>query len=335
MFLSIPAVMLTSLKNLIRSFVPMVVTRGLCAVTFLIGSLMVNVAFAGVYEDFFQSLQRNDSPAVSRLLQRGFDPNTTGPNGMVALHMAIMENAFGVAETLIRAPGIQLDKRNQNDETPLMLAALRGNIELSRLLLSRGADVNKPGWTALHYAASGEQTEIVRMLLDQYAYIDAEAPSGNTPLMMAVMYGPEANINVLLSAGADPTLKNNAGRTAMDLAEGINRTGAVNLLRTALVVWRENEAIEAARMKRVEAQMAQEEAAEQEQEARESAAAAARALQESAEQGRRLQVQAEADRAAASKNAIQVVDLPPLIPGQAQSPVQGPFKPLLPGQLIK
>ena len=294
-----------------------------------------SVAQAGVYEDFFNYVQRNDAPAVSRLLQRGFDPNSTGPSGMVALHMAIMERAFNVAETLVQAPGIQLDKRNLNDETPLMLAALRGHVDLSRLLLSKGADVNKPGWTALHYAASGEQTEIVRMLLDRFAYIDAEAPSGNTPLMMAVMYGPEVNITVLLEAGADPTLKNNAGRTAMDLAEGINRAGAVQLLRKATVRWRENEAIEAARMKRVEEQMALEEAAEMVQEAQEGAATALRNLQAAVVRGKALQAELDA----AAKNVMQVVDLaplPPLVPlAPLASPAMGPNRSLAPGTFAK
>lgn len=295
---------------------------------------VTSVAQAGVYEDFFNYLQRNDVPAVKRLLQKGFDPNSTGPNGMVALHMAIMERAYNVAETLIQATGIQLDKRNLNDETPLMLAALRGHVDLSRLLLSKGADVNKPGWTALHYAASGEQTEIVRMLLDRFAYVDAEAPSGNTPLMMAVMYGPEANITLLLDSGADPTLRNNAGRTAMDLAEGIKRAGAVQLLRPAIVRWLDNETIEAARMKRVEEQIALEEAAEMVQEAQDGAASALRNLRAAYQLGQELQTQADA----AAKNVMQVVDLaplPPLAPPVQAAPAIGPARTLQPGTLAK
>lgn len=303
-----------------------------CKGGLLLGLATAGVAHAGVYEDFFGDLMRNDGPAINRLLQRGFDPNTIGPSGLPALHLAIMEQSFRVAETLVLARGIQLDKRNSNDETPLMLAALKGHVDLCRILLDKGADVNKPGWTALHYAASGEETEIVKMLLDRSAYIDAEAPTGNTPLMMAVMYGPEANISVLLEAGADPTLKNNAGRTAMDLADGIKRNGAVKLLTKGLKVWRENELREEERMKRVEAQMALDEEQDRVTEAQEGAAQAVQALKESARQGRELQAQADAQRAAVVKNTIQVVDLPPLVPGQAVVPAIGPFRPPPSGQ---
>lgn len=304
---------LVNLYTLLRQ-----VLVGVLAMVFLLFS---PVSKAGVYDDFFNALLRNDAPAVSRLIGRGFDPNTTGPSGVVALHLAIMERSYAVAETLIQARGIQVDKRNNTDETALMLAALRGHMDLCRLLLGRGADVNKPGWTALHYAASGEQTEIVKLLLDHFAYIDAEAPSGNTPLMMAVMYGPESTIALLLEAGADPTLKNNAGRTAMDLAEGIKRQGAINLLKPGITRWRENEALEAQRMKKVEAQMALEELAELREEAQEGAATAVKNLRAAAKEASDLDEQAKL----AAQNAPQITELPPL-PSVVPLPALAPLK---------
>jgi ankyrin repeat protein len=99
-----------------------------------------------------------------------------------------------------------------------MLAAIKGHLELCRLLIERDADVNKTGWTPLHYAASGGKAEVVQLLLDHYAYVDAESPNGTTPLMMAAMYGTTGAVDVLLAAGADPTLKNALGLTALDFA---------------------------------------------------------------------------------------------------------------------
>ncbi|MCV4600843.1 ankyrin repeat domain-containing protein, partial [Escherichia coli] len=78
-------------------------------------------------------------------------------------------------------------------------------------LISRGADVNKTGWTPLHYAASQEDVRIVRLLLDHHAYIDAESPNKTTPLMMAARYGSEEIARHLLDEGADPTLRNERG----------------------------------------------------------------------------------------------------------------------------
>ena len=58
----------------------------------------------------------------------------------------------------------------------------------------------------------------MELLLENHAYIDAESPNGTTPLMMAAHYGTPAAVKLLLEAGADPTLKNQLGLTAIDFA---------------------------------------------------------------------------------------------------------------------
>jgi hypothetical protein len=288
-------------------------------------------ANAGVYDDFFGYLLRNDAAAVARLVSNGFDPNTTGPTGHVALHMAIMERSFSVAEALIDAPGIQLDKRNLTDETPLMLAALRGHFELAKRLVDKGADVNKPGWTALHYAASGEYTDLVQLLLDHYAYIDAQSPTGNTPLMMAVLYGSEPTIQLLLRSGADPTVKNNAQRTALDLAVGVERASAVRLLQQGTQAWQIGLAAEAARMVEVQRQAdleeAKEKAEEMAKEAEQVKQAALRVLQSIADQRQAAQLPDATSKLLEPSRSgpIHIVDLPP-IPGVPVRP--GPDLPL-------
>ena len=62
------------------------------------------------------------------------------------------------------------------------------------VMASMGADVNKPGWTPLHYAATHGHLAIMDLLLEEHAYIDAESPNGTTPLMMAAHYGTPAAV---------------------------------------------------------------------------------------------------------------------------------------------
>ena len=159
----------------------------------IIGYLLVAFANssvnAGVYEDFFQAVNRDDGNTVTRLVQRGFDPNSRSPEGQTALHLALRDQSPQVVQALWSIPALDIDADNASGETPLMMAALRGDLEWARLLLERGAKVHRNGWSPLHYAATGNEPKIVALLLDRGAPIDARSPNGSTPLMMAARYG--------------------------------------------------------------------------------------------------------------------------------------------------
>jgi ankyrin repeat protein len=105
---------------------------------------------------------------------------------------------------------------------------------LVKQLVENDADVNKPGWTPLHYAASTGQVAVIEFLLDNSAYIDAESPNGSTPLMMAAMYGSPEGVKVLIQAGAELGIKNQLGLTALDFAVRGHRQNAKELIETAL-----------------------------------------------------------------------------------------------------
>lgn len=176
------------------------------------------------------AIKRDSATAVSALLDRGFDPNTLNPQGEYGLILALREPSLKVAELLIANPATHVEVRTAEDESPLMLAALRGYSAICQQLIKRDADVNKPGWTPLHYAATGGHEDIIQLLLDNDAYIDAASPNGSTPLMMAAMYGTSAAVQLLLEAGADPSLKNNLGLTAIDFASKVQKTDSVAII---------------------------------------------------------------------------------------------------------
>jgi uncharacterized protein len=192
--------------------------------------LLFKNSLAGSYDDFFRALRVDDARTVQSLLNRGFDPNTADENGRSGLLLALQVPSPKAAEVLIRAEQTKIDVRNDKDESPLMLAALRGQKALVELLIWRDADINKTGWTPLHYAASGGHADIAKLLLEQSAYIDAESPNGTTPLMMAAMYGTPEVVKLLLDEGADASLKNQLGMTALDFAKQANRKDAIQML---------------------------------------------------------------------------------------------------------
>lgn len=187
-------------------------------------------AFAGSYDDFFGAIKQNNDAKIAELLQRGFDPNTINPDGKSGLLLALQDESYKVAELLINAPGVQVESRNANDESPLMLTALKGNFALSQRLIKKGADINKTGWTPLHYAATNGHVNVMTLLLDENAYIDAASPNGTTPLMMAAHYGTPSAVKFLLEAGADPLLKNDQHLTALDFANRASRTDSAAII---------------------------------------------------------------------------------------------------------
>lgn len=213
-------------KNYFKSLKKYVVLIGICAI--------FSTAFAGSYEDFFKAVQRDEVKVVSSLLARGFDPNTVNLNAEPALFLAFREASWKSLEVLVMHPKTQLNVRNASGETVLMLACLKGNLPLAKLLMAHQADINHPGWTPLHYAATSGHYEILRLLLEASAYIDAESPNGTTPLMMAARYGNAKSVQLLIAEGADISIKNQLGLSALDFAKQGSRPDAIQLLQIAI-----------------------------------------------------------------------------------------------------
>lgn len=185
---------------------------------YLILSIAFSSSFAGSYDDFFKAVIRDDATWLRSLLAQGVDPNSRDPKGYPALSLALRRESPQAFATLLAHPGTDVNALNAADESPLMLAAVAGDMASSRQLLARGAQVNKPGWTPLHYAASGPSTALVELLLARGAVLEAESPNGSTPLMLAAQAGPEATVDLLLRRGADPKRRNQRGLQAIDFA---------------------------------------------------------------------------------------------------------------------
>lgn len=162
---------------------------------------------------FFRAVQIDDDRAVKAVLARGLDPNLHDPErGETGLIIALRYDAMRVARLLLAHPHLKVDEQAPNGNTALMMAAFQKNKPAVLALLEKGAQINRPGWTALHYAAAAGDLDIMRLLLERHAYIDAASPTGTTPLMLAAREGQEDAVNLLLQEGADATLKDRAWR---------------------------------------------------------------------------------------------------------------------------
>ena len=198
---------------------------------------MPGAAWASAYEEYSRALVSDNSRAILNLVFRGFDPNTLDSRGRPGLVAALHQDSLKVVDELLKAPKINVNLASRQNETPLMMACIKGHLDLVRRLIKMGADVNREGWTPLHYAASADtpQTlDIVKLLLEESAYIDAASPNGTTPLMIAAQYSSEAVVKLLLQEGADIMLRNQRNMTAADFARLADRQYMVELLSKTL-----------------------------------------------------------------------------------------------------
>jgi len=191
--------------------------------TLMLGAVLATafprMVFAGAYDDFFRAVKIDNVRVVKSLLARGLDPNIIEPErGDTGMILALREDSMDVFEALLNAPNIDLEAKAGNGDNALMIASFKGNKPAVEALLAKGAEVNRPGWTPLHYAAANGHNEIVRMLLEKSAYIDAESPNKTTPIMMAARGGHIHTVKLLLDEGADASLKNELGMSAIDFA---------------------------------------------------------------------------------------------------------------------
>lgn len=173
--------------------------------------------------DFLLAVQRDDVRTVVELSEKLVSPNVREPKrGETALMIALRENSTKVFEVLLKHPDIDVEAKSDNGDNALMIAAWLGNLDGVQALIDAGAEVNRPEWTPLHYACANGHLEIVKLLIENSAYIDAASPNGTTPIMMAARGGHAKTVAFVYKQGADITLRNQQGKSAEDLATSNN-----------------------------------------------------------------------------------------------------------------
>lgn len=160
-----------------------------------------------MHTELFEVVKKGDVPAVQQLLAGGADVNA----------------------------------RNDEGDTLLMLAAYAGKLPMVQALIAAGADVNacaERGWTALTRTVYNADlkcgfADVVQTLIDAGADIEAPISYGVRPLMLAAGYGETAVVECLLKAGADVQARNEGDYTALMMVKQKHYVDVINLLHEA------------------------------------------------------------------------------------------------------
>lgn len=138
------------------------------------------------------------------------------------LLQACKNNQKGVVQTFLKRGGVDVNKRDESGNTPLIYACRKSARDLVKLLLDNGAEAdlgNQKSRTPMHFAAEAGNFQIISMLIDAGADVNCTDNDGVTPLMLLAQNGKtDAALKLIQNPDIDMAIKDNSGHLAVDYA---------------------------------------------------------------------------------------------------------------------
>ncbi|MGB7184526.1 MAG: ankyrin repeat domain-containing protein [Burkholderiaceae bacterium] len=178
-----------------------------------------------------EAVLADDGDAVQDLLVQGVNPNIKEVDRGPAVVMAATVRSYRALGQLLAAPATDIEATNNKGETALVVVAGQGNLAAAKSLIRRGAKINREGWTPLHAAVRSGQANIVNLLIQSGAHLNAKAKDGSTPMILAARFGHFSAYEHIVRAGADPRPVNKDNYSAADYLSARGDTVRASLLR--------------------------------------------------------------------------------------------------------
>jgi len=179
-------------------------TKIICLVCSLLIVLFTNVWAS---QDFCELVKKGDIQLVKSRLQKNTDlVKVKDDRNNTPLHLASQSGMMDMAKLLISC-GAEINAKEINQNTPLHFAVKNGNMELARFFLQKDSDINarnKDGFAPMHFAAMYNNKEILRLLIEKGAEIDIKDKRGATPLLVSIWRAKDIDaVRFLVEKGAD------------------------------------------------------------------------------------------------------------------------------------
>ncbi|PJZ69902.1 hypothetical protein CH373_13375 [Leptospira perolatii] len=173
------------------------------------------------------SIETENTVIIRLLLEYGADPTLRDLDGNTPLTRAISSGKMEILEYIFDLPDQipDLEARNGEGYSPLLLAVDLGHYDMVEYLVSKGSDPkkkNSEGRTILHLTALHNDFEILDFFAENKeirSLLESKDQDGNTALLLAALYDSVECLERLLRLGADPLSRNLAGRNAKEEAD--------------------------------------------------------------------------------------------------------------------
>ncbi|QQR49310.1 ankyrin repeat domain-containing protein [bacterium] len=233
-------------------------------------NINLNQLSATWHTPFSIAVEQGKTECMRELIGAGVDVNTTEDfDGATALHNAASFDYLSTRTSVLLELGANIHAVDNDNNTPLHIAACNGQVDVLKELLSHGADANarnNQGKTALHLAARNDKFLCLQALLEHDTnlginakdakeetplhttakhgslqclkklinlngiVIDVLNDNNNTPLYFAAYKGYAECVKILVEHGANATIRNNDNESAITIAATCNQTASLEEL---------------------------------------------------------------------------------------------------------
>lgn len=190
-----------------------------------------NFKFKDGHNVMMDATVRGDKQEIQRLLKLEALRNTKTPAQLGIELVSAAQNGRIEEIRNLRDIGADINFRYQISRTPLMVAS---SSEAAEILLNNGAEIearDSNGWTALVLAVQAGRLDVAQLLLKRGADIQARDNHGRTVLMHAAWLGQPEMVRFLLDKGVDINAKDDSGNTALSYAARQKHPEVMDLLR--------------------------------------------------------------------------------------------------------
>ncbi|XP_067653126.1 ankyrin-3-like [Haliotis asinina] len=164
---------------------------------------------------FLLAAYHGNSDVLELLVQKGANTLAVNRKRRNSLHLSCTGGHVDAAKCVLNQTSVDINSKDCEEMTPVMLAASHGKSEVFDMLMKKGADlsvIDKNGENILHCACRGGNVEIVNYILMQNIVdINSKEYKEKTPVMLAASHGKNEVFDILMKKGADLSVTDENG----------------------------------------------------------------------------------------------------------------------------